>query len=99
MFGIGSQELLLIIVVALVLLGPSKLPGVMRSIGKAMATFKRVTSEVKSTFEEEVHREEVKQQQEEMAKRSEKLKNSSANDNISLNKDDSEEEKRLSDKN
>ncbi|MDI6775611.1 MAG: twin-arginine translocase TatA/TatE family subunit, partial [Verrucomicrobiota bacterium] len=42
MFGIGTQELVLILIVALIVLGPRKLPDVARAIGKALREFQRV---------------------------------------------------------
>lgn len=56
MFGIGSTELLVILVVALIVIGPSKLPDLMRTLGKGMAEFRRMSNDVKSTFEAEVER-------------------------------------------
>jgi sec-independent protein translocase protein TatB len=56
MFGIGTTELLVILVVALIVIGPSKLPDVMRTIGKGLAEFRRVSTDVKSTLETEVRR-------------------------------------------
>ncbi len=56
MFGIGQFELLIIIVVALIVIGPGKLPDLMRSIGKGFAEFKRVSTDVKQTFDMEVRR-------------------------------------------
>ena len=44
MFGIGMPELLVIMVVALVVLGPKRLPEVARSLGKGLAEFRRATS-------------------------------------------------------
>ncbi len=64
MFGIGTTELLVILVVALIVIGPSKLPDVMRTIGKGLAEFRRVSTDVKSTLETEVQRAEEKQRQE-----------------------------------
>jgi Tat protein translocase TatB subunit len=44
MFGIGTPELLVILVVALVVLGPERLPEIARAVGKAMAELRRATS-------------------------------------------------------
>lgn len=56
MFGIGTTELLIIILVALVVLGPSKLPEIMKAMGKGIAEFKRLSTDVKSTLDAEVSR-------------------------------------------
>ncbi len=42
MFGIGIPEIIVIIVVALVFIGPDKLPGVLRSIGKGLVELKEI---------------------------------------------------------
>ncbi len=60
MFGIGSTELLLILVVALIVLGPSKLPDVAKSLGRALGEFRRVTTDVKRTIEMEAEAAEQK---------------------------------------
>src|SRR4051794_464340 len=52
--SIGTSELLLIGVVALIFLGPRKLPQMARTIGKSMAEFRKATNEFKSTWEREV---------------------------------------------
>ena len=44
MFNVGPAEVLIILVVALLVLGPKKLPEAARQIGKAMSEFRRVTS-------------------------------------------------------
>ena len=44
MFNVGGPEVLIILVVALVVLGPTKLPEAARQVGKAMAEFRRVSS-------------------------------------------------------
>jgi len=53
MFGIGMTELLLIMGLALIVLGPKKLPDLARALGKGFAEFKRATDEFKSTMQEE----------------------------------------------
>jgi len=56
MFGIGLPEMIIIAVVALVFIGPDKLPGVLRSIGKGLVELKRATSDVRSTVQDEMHK-------------------------------------------
>ena len=51
MFGIGMPEMLLILVVALIVIGPKKLPDLAKSLGRAFAEFKRATAEIKETME------------------------------------------------
>ncbi len=53
MFGIGFPELLLIAVIALVVIGPKRLPDLARALGRGFAEFRRATDELKQTFEEE----------------------------------------------
>ncbi len=59
MFGIGGPELLIIVVVALIVIGPAKLPQMMRGLGKGMAEFKRMSNDVKSTLDQEVQQAEA----------------------------------------
>lgn len=58
MFGIGLPEILVILVVALIVVGPSRLPELAKSLGKAFNEFKRMADEVKDTIQEEVIKEE-----------------------------------------
>lgn len=52
--SIGTQELILIGIIALIVFGPRKLPQFAKTIGKTMADFRKVTHEFKSTWEKEV---------------------------------------------
>ncbi|MCF6265104.1 MAG: twin-arginine translocase TatA/TatE family subunit [Desulfuromusa sp.] len=54
MFGIGMTEMILIAALALIILGPKKLPDLARSLGKGFAEFKRATNELKSTIDLEI---------------------------------------------
>jgi TatA/E family protein of Tat protein translocase len=54
MFGIGMTELVVIFVVALVLFGPTKLPELARSLGRAMAEFRRASTDLRQTLREAV---------------------------------------------
>lgn len=52
--SIGTSELLLIAVVALIVFGPRKLPQMAKTLGKTMSEFRNATNEFKSTWEREV---------------------------------------------
>lgn len=51
MFGIGFTELLLILVIALIVLGPEKLPDLAKALGRAFAEFKKASEELKKSIE------------------------------------------------
>lgn len=53
MFGIGMPELLLILALALIVIGPKKLPDIARALGKGLAEFRRATDELKSSIRQE----------------------------------------------
>ena len=50
MLGIGATELIVILAIALVVLGPKKLPEIARSLGKGLAEFRRASSEMRREF-------------------------------------------------
>ena len=51
MFGIGMPEMLLILAIALIVIGPKKLPDLAKSLGRAMREFKKATNEFKETMQ------------------------------------------------
>jgi Tat protein translocase TatB subunit len=53
MFGMGWQEILLILVVAVLVIGPEQLPQVARTLGKLIAQFRRVTNDLRDTVNRE----------------------------------------------
>ena len=54
MFGIGLPEMIVIVVVALIFIGPKNLPGVLRSVGRGLVQLKRATNEVRTTVQDEM---------------------------------------------
>lgn len=51
MFGMGMPEILLILAIALIILGPKKLPEIAKSLGRGIAEFKKATSDFKQSVE------------------------------------------------
>ena len=54
---IGVPELLILLVVALIVFGPRKLPDLGRSLGRSIAEFKRASNELRNTLDEEIRTE------------------------------------------
>ena len=61
--SIGTTELLVIAVVALIIFGPRRLPELGRSLGKSLGEFKRASDDFKRTWEREVEMDRVQQQE------------------------------------
>jgi Tat protein translocase TatB subunit len=55
MFGIGMPELLVIAGLALLLIGPKKLPDLARSIGKTLGELRKAADDLKGTISEEIN--------------------------------------------
>jgi len=53
MFGIGMPEILLILAIALIVIGPKKLPGLAKTLGRAMGEFRRATQDFKRSIDME----------------------------------------------
>ena len=62
MFGMGFTEIVMILIVAILFLGPDKLPEAMVQIAKFIGSIKRTIEEAKSSFEEEVNLKELKEE-------------------------------------
>ena len=63
MFGsIGMPEMIIILVIALIIFGPRKLPELGKSLGRSLNEFKKASNELRSTLEEEIRVEERKEQ-------------------------------------
>jgi Tat protein translocase TatB subunit len=62
MFGtLGGPELFLILVVALIVFGPRKLPDIGKSVGRMMAEFRKASNDFKRTIEDEVEAEKIRE--------------------------------------
>jgi TatA/E family protein of Tat protein translocase len=61
MFGIGMPEMLVILALALIIIGPKKLPDLAKSLGRAMREFKKATNEFKETIQLESELSDVKE--------------------------------------
>jgi sec-independent protein translocase protein TatA len=68
MFGpIGMPELIVIMVIALIIFGPRKLPELGRSLGRSLNEFKRASNELKHTLDEEIRVEEQRNSEQQRA--------------------------------
>jgi len=68
MFGLGGQELLLILFVVLLFFGPSKLPELARGLGKGMREFKKAQADLENEFNKAVETEAPKDEESVAAK-------------------------------
>jgi len=80
MFGMGFTEIMIIAVIAILFLGPDKLPGAMVDIAKFFRSAKNAIGSMKDTLEEEMHVKDIKEEalayKKEILNANEKIKNS-----------------------
>ena len=62
MFGIGLPELIVIAVIALIVVGPKKLPDLAKSLGKGLSEFRRAADDVTENIKETLKPEDVKKE-------------------------------------
>ncbi len=55
MFGLGAGEILIILIIAFLLFGPSQLPEIGRQVGKAVKGFKETADDLRTTVEPEIN--------------------------------------------
>ena len=61
MFGIGMPELLLLLAIALIVVGPKKLPELAKALGRGIAEFKKATNDLKESLETNTYFAELKE--------------------------------------
>ena len=66
MFGIGMPEMILILAIALIVIGPHKLPELAKSMGRAINEFRKATNDLKESMEIDTEFKDVKKAFDEM---------------------------------
>jgi TatA/E family protein of Tat protein translocase len=91
MFGMGMPEIILILVVALIVIGPKKLPDLAKSLGRALGEFKKATNDFKDSINMDSTLNDVKDEFKDLEKRVKHPLSSSDKDKKSKDKPPSKE--------
>jgi len=73
MFDVGFSEMVVIAIVALIVIGPERLPGVARTVGALLGRLKRYVGDVKAEVNRELQLEEIRKMQQQLAEQASKL--------------------------
>ena len=91
-FGIGTGEILIILVIALVIVGPHKLPELAKMLGKGFTEFKKAADDLKDSVNAEIHIEKERQKLIDIRPQREEIKSTETN-TTETNKTEKSEEK------
>jgi Tat protein translocase TatB subunit len=90
MFGIGIQELIIIAIIALIVVGPKKLPDLAKTLGKGFSEFRKatdgITDDLKQTLQAENEKKDENIKEADIKKKPEEANSSSAIDATTKNK-------------
>jgi sec-independent protein translocase protein TatB len=73
MFDVGFSEMVVIAIVALIVIGPERLPAVARTVGTLLGRLRRYTEDVKAEVNRELQLEEIRKMQKELADQAQTL--------------------------
>tara|TARA_B100001167_G_C16761657_1_gene301788 strand:+ start:344 stop:640 length:297 start_codon:yes stop_codon:yes gene_type:complete len=73
---VGVPEMIIILVIALIVFGPRKLPDLGKSVGKALGEFKRASNDLRNTLDEEIRIEDKQSGKDNSSKKSETIQES-----------------------
>ncbi|MBZ0253957.1 MAG: Sec-independent protein translocase protein TatB, partial [Candidatus Methylomirabilis sp.] len=74
MFGMGFQEMVMILVVALIVIGPKRLPELARTLGKGLAEFRRATDDFRRSVADDEAVQTIRKTQDEIRRTTADLK-------------------------